>query len=198
MGSTYDNAGRADMERRLDAMIQYRKEGHSWAEVAVVGGYSDKASAFTAVKRELAKRRGITDESLIELRQIEDLRDEDLRLKLHEIIGNTHYVVNSGKIVMGPDGVTPLLDDGPAMAAIDRLGRIAERYANRHGLNQPQGFLIALGQRTDVEAQVVADAVLAMAEKMAFAPDVRLRMLELAMEHLETAAAEEVEQPGDG
>ena len=50
-----------------------------------------------------------------------------------------HYVVTqSGKIVLDPETDQPMLDDGPVLAAIDRLVKILDRVAKLRGLDAPQ------------------------------------------------------------
>lgn len=176
-------------KRRI--VIRAKLEGLSYEKAAELAGYAGRASAAAAVKEAYKYEREHLQHDLEVLRQIEDDRDDDLRRRCYEIMGATHYVLNQGVVVNGPDG-EPLRNPAPVLAAIDRLDRIAGRYALRHGLNETQKFQIALGQRVDAEAATVADVVFAVVDELGLPPDVRMVMLDAMQRRLERAAAEDV------
>lgn len=69
-----------------------------------------------------------------QFRQVELDRLDDLAVKAYEVLGRNHVVAQQGKIVRDDEG-TPLLDDAPTLAAIDRLVKISERRAKLLGLD---------------------------------------------------------------
>lgn len=177
-------------KRRL--VVQAKLEGKTYEEAARLAGYAGRASASAAVREALKYERESLVHDLVELRQIEDARDDDLRRKCYAVINSPHhYVLYKGEIVNDPEGV-PLEDAGPVLAAIDRLDRIASRYALRHGLNEPVKFDLALAQRVDAEAATVADVVFAIVDELGLPPDMRLAMLTAAQRRLELVASQDV------
>lgn len=71
-----------------------------------------------------------------ELRAIELDRLDRAIVRVFEVLAKTHVVVQNGKVVTGADG-RPLVDDMPALQAIDRLIRISERRCKMLGLDAP-------------------------------------------------------------
>lgn len=179
-----DQADAAAKRRRV---IQARLEGATWDVAAVAGGYADRGSAYHAVTAALKNEREALGHDLVELRQVEDDRNNDLRQRLYAIIRADHVVVSQGRIVKDDDGV-PLRDHAPVMAAIAQLGRIADRHALLHGLNAAKELSIALDARSSVEASVVADTLFAVADAMGLPPDMRRMMLETMGEQLARVA----------
>lgn len=134
--------------------------GHSRAELAAVAkrrakliDYRRKKIPYTAFYEELgyasvnAARRDFAralEESIAaqhasaEVYREEQLSELDyLAEEAHKILRARHYVVTqSGKLVEHPETGEPLLDDGPALAAIDRLVKILDRVAKLRGLDQ--------------------------------------------------------------
>ena len=192
-GQQPDPADRADAASKRRRVIVARREGASWEEAAAAGGYSNRASAYTAVKEALRHEREFLRHDLLEMRQIEDDRDDDLRTRLYAILNASHPVLYKGEIVKTDDG-EPLQDVAPVLAAVAALGRIAERHALRHGINEDKGIKIALNARSDVEASVVSDALFAVCESLGLPPDIRRAMLGEAQNYLERVAREAPEQ----
>lgn len=134
--------------------------GHSRAELAAVAkrrakliDYRRKKIPYTVFYEELgyvsvnAARRDFTralEESIAaqhasaEVYREEQLGELDyLAEEAHKILRTRHYVVTqSGKLVEHPETGEPLLDDGPVLAAIDRLVKILDRVAKLRGLDQ--------------------------------------------------------------
>lgn len=193
-GQKPDPADRYDAATKRRMAIAARLEGMTWDQVAAAAGYASRGAAFTAVVDAFRQERESMQHDLLELRQIEDERDDDLRRRLYQIIRAEHLVVSDGQIVKGPDGV-PLKDPRPILMAIDRLDRIATRHALRHGLNAAKELSIALNARTDTEAQVVADTLFAVCDLLGLPPDLRRQLLGAAQTHLEQVARDTPEQP---
>jgi len=91
-----------------------------------------KSSAYEAVQRALADT---VREPADEVRQLELLRLDELHRAALGVMEATHYVVDKGTVVQWEGA--PLVDDGPVLAAIDRLLRIQERRAKLLGLDAP-------------------------------------------------------------
>lgn len=188
-----DPADRTEAAAKRRRVIAARRAGASWEQAAVAGGYADRGAAYNAVKEAFRMERESMQHDLIELRQMEDERDDHLRRVLHGIMTSEHLVVSDGRIVKGEDG-EPLHDPRPVLMAIDRLNVIANRYALRHGINADKELKIALNARSDTEAQVVADTVFAVCSALGLPPDMRRSMLEAAQQHLAQVAQDAPEQ----
>jgi hypothetical protein len=184
-----------DAATKRRRVLQARREGATWEQAAVYAGYADRSAAYNAIKGALKNEREQLAHDLIEQRQIEDDRDDDLRQRLYKILDADHLVVSDGRIVKDEEGI-PLKDPRPVLMAVDRLGRIADRYALRHGLNAPKELKIALDARQHMEASVVADTLLRVAEAMGLDPSTRQLMLEHMQREL-TAVASEQHALGD-
>lgn len=189
-----DPADRADAAAKRRRVIAARRAGATWDQAARAGGYGDRGAAYQAVKEAFRQEREAMQHDLIELRQMEDERDDHLRRILHGILTAEHLLVSDGRIVKGPDG-EPLHDSRPVLMAIDRLNVIGNRYALRHGINADKELKIALNARTDTEAQVVADTVFAVCAALGLPPDMRRTMLEAAQQHLAQVASDVPDQP---
>jgi hypothetical protein len=187
-----------ELAARRARAVQLRISGLSYQQIAqqVPEYRGNRATAFRDIKDALAQAREHQAADLEELRQIEDERDDDLRRRLFAIMARPHYVVQNGKMINGPDG-QPLRDDMMVLQAIDRLDRIGIRFARRHGLDQPEKIEIALSRRTDVEASLVVEAILAASSSAGLAPEQRMRMLEAAQAHLTAVDGEVVSETED-
>jgi hypothetical protein len=85
------------------------------------------------------------------LRSLELARLDALQGRTWAVMEREHVTVSHGKIIRGEDG-KPLRDDGPLLAAVDRLLKIAERRARLLGLDAPtRTELITLDQ---VDAEI--------------------------------------------
>jgi transcriptional regulator with XRE-family HTH domain len=63
------------------------------------------------------------------------------------VLERDHYIVNSGRLVEGPDG-TLLLDDGPKLAAVDRILKVSAERRRLLGLDEPQEVRATVTQTT--------------------------------------------------
>lgn len=125
------------VQERVTEAIQLRLQYRTWTEIADTLGWGGKSSAFTAVKRELERRRAAMDDSLDELRTREFDRLEALGREALAVLEKDHLVVNAGRVVFfGPDGQErPLLDDGLKLAAINTLIKVSESLRKLLGLD---------------------------------------------------------------
>lgn len=191
-------SGNPDEEMRL---LERRKQGAhlrvvvglQWDEVAKAVGYTSGVHASNDINRYLKRLRRETDHELEGLQHQQDLRYDAMRRKAYGIMMASHPLVQSGKIVMGTDGRTPLQDVGPQLAALQTLLRIEKQWAELHGTEASKKLEIALEGRADLESNLVAEAVLAAAQVLNLDPAQRMLALEAAASRLEVVDAEVVE-----
>lgn len=134
------------------AAARLRITGKSYEQIAEELGYSDKAAAYNAVMRNL---KAIRREPAEELLKLELARLDEMRTVARQIMLKEHYAHSGGKLIYMPaeDGCsTPMPDDGPRLAAIDRLVSIANRYAKFTGLDAV--VKVQLLSLEDVQAEI--------------------------------------------
>jgi DNA-binding transcriptional MerR regulator len=184
-----ESGKRAAVAERRNRAIKLKNTGLSWWQVAEAmdyrnaAGEPDPAKACVDVSRALKQQISEMRQNLEELVLLADHREDDLRRKLNMILSTRHPLVQGGKLVKDDDG-EQVYDLAPHFAAIDRLIKLEEKYAQRHGLNAPEKLQVALERRTDVEAAVVAEAILAGFDAANLAPQERMLALEAAQSHL--------------
>jgi hypothetical protein len=115
-------------QRRAQA-LKLRLTGARYDDIAAQLGYSTRAAAIQDVQRALVAS---VHEPAEELRALEVQRLDMLWQTALRVLTRQHVTVSNGKVVH-LDG-TPVKDDGPILAAIDRLLRIQERRAKLLGL----------------------------------------------------------------
>jgi hypothetical protein len=118
---------------KVTRALQLRIANRTWDEIAEMVGYSDRAAAYNAVKREMDKRREQAAETAEQLRDIESERLDAMAVAAMEILKTIHYATANGKVVEYDGRI--LEDDGPRLAAIDRLLRISESRRRLFGLD---------------------------------------------------------------
>ncbi len=125
----------------------------SWAEVAAACGYHSEQAAYLAVKQETNRRAAELDESLDHIRRRELSRLDRMSAAAQRVLEKEHVLVSGGRVVrqvlddgdgspvldkFGEPVLVPLKDDGPALAAIDRLLKISESRRKLLGLDAAQ------------------------------------------------------------
>lgn len=133
-----DNTGRfartLDSAQRDAEACEMRSRNHTYQEIADALGYGDRANAYRAVQQALA---AVPVEAVEELRRLHMGRLDYLATQALAVLEREHLTISQGgKIVTDADG-RPILDDGPTLAALDRLLRIQERQAKLMGLDAP-------------------------------------------------------------
>lgn len=131
--------------RDADA-CRLRSQGLDYQEIADQLHYASKSSAYEAVQRAL---KATVQEPADELRHLELLRLDELARRARTVLESTHYVVDKGTVVIWNG--EPLVDDGPVLAAVDRLLKVQERRAKLLGLDSPQ--------RVSIDAQQLGDDI---------------------------------------
>ncbi len=150
------------------------------------------------IVRALKAYRARADHAVEERITAQELRFQDIRRQLYGVLARPHYVLHQGQVVHGPDGTTPLRDDGPILQALGQLRGLEDQSARLHGTYQREKLDIALGRRVDEEASDVVEAILAgFSAVPELEPAVRQRALEAAGAHLRTIEGEVVEEGMD-
>ena len=110
-----------------------KNRGLSYRKIATEMGWANPSTAFYAVQRAIAD---IPREDTEELIARELLKLDYMEEQAAEIMHKHHcHISASGKVVT-LDGEI-ITDDGPALQAMDRLLKIADRRAKLLGLNAP-------------------------------------------------------------
>jgi hypothetical protein len=130
---------------------ELRAQGLTYQKIADELGFGHKDSARLAVRRAL---RDIVKGPAEQLLKLEADRLDTLYEEALEVLQRDHVTVSHGKVITVADPDTgeekPLLDDGPKLAAIDRLVKIRESYRKLFGLDQPAKVQLSGGVRYEV------------------------------------------------
>jgi len=114
------------------AACRLRTDGRTYQQIADDLGFTDPSAARKSVERALA---AVVAEPAGRLRTIELARLDAATAKAFDVLNRDHIVVNNGRVIMDPATGRPLRDDGPTLAAIDRIVRLSERRARLCGLD---------------------------------------------------------------
>ena len=134
--------GRKEQLAERNAQIwRLRLENKTQREIATAVGLSQ--AQVSAVLAEMIKDR--KDEASEALREFEVGKLDRLERAMLDVLDREHLTIQGGKVVrdsyVREDGTEydgePYRDDGPAMAAVDRLLKIAQRRAALLGLDSP-------------------------------------------------------------
>lgn len=109
-----------------------RTQGWTYQRIADHLGLKQRADAYNAVKRVLD---ATVREAGEDIRALELERLDRLEAAANEVLEREHVTVSNGRVVVLHEA--PLPDDGPVLAAIDRLLKIQERRARLLGLDAP-------------------------------------------------------------
>lgn len=128
-----------ETDRRVHEAIQMRLQYKTWTQIAEALGWNTHTAAFEAVRREQYRRRAMVDESLDEMRERETERLEALGMAALRVLETKHYAVSGGTVVTRENPVTgevtEMLDDGPALAAVNTLVKVSESLRKLLGLD---------------------------------------------------------------
>jgi hypothetical protein len=158
----YNRKNPAEQAEKAAIVFQLKLDGHSFRAIEAITAAPDGptrgdripwTTARDLLREELARR---VDPKIDQYRalHLERLEGELVRLnELEEraklVLGRHHITVNNGRVI-AVDG-EPLQDDGPVLAAIDRLIKIEDA---RRKNNESQRKLLGLDAPTKVDAQV--------------------------------------------
>ncbi|MFE2311661.1 hypothetical protein ACFXC8_00420 [Streptomyces sp. NPDC059441] len=132
---------------------QLRADGWTLTAIAEELGYYDRSTARRAILGALREVVRGPAENLVatEAARLDALYEEALEVLLRD-----HVTVSHGKVIKDDDG-NPLIDDGPKLAAIDRLVKVRESYRKLLGLDAPS--------RVSVDAQQLGDEISALLDR---------------------------------
>lgn len=137
---------RAAIDIRRAKAVEMRIKGATWQQIADECGYADRGAACTDIRRFREETRAEAEEKLAELRALEVDRLDLLIAKAFEVLERKHLTISGGKVIrMIADGEVAedgepgeaLVDDGPTLAAIDRITKLSESRRKLLGLDSP-------------------------------------------------------------
>lgn len=137
-------------ERDAEA-AQLRARGVGYREIAERLGFEDHSGAYRAVQRALVRT---VAEPAAEVRAVQVAQLDMLTQQALVVLEREHITIQQGRVVLleGEDGVSrPVQDDGPVLAAIDRLLKIQERRAKLLGLDAPARHEVVTLDAIDAE-----------------------------------------------
>lgn len=136
-------------ERDAEACRLY-VAGKTYLEISNELGYGGKGHAHKAVQRVLLET---VQEPADEVRALLKARNEEIYRMALAIALKDHLAHGNGRIVYGRDGVA-LTDDGPKLAAMDRMQRALAELAKLHGAHAPTKFEGAIPPLEVIRAQI--------------------------------------------
>lgn len=117
------------LDRRAKA-CKLRVQGYTYAQIAEQLGYSSEKVAQVDVSRALKSYVEYQAQSVEELRAAELAKLEAAERVVNKVLKRKHVLVNNGRVVYTDDedghGINPIIDDGPTLAAVDRVVKISE------------------------------------------------------------------------
>lgn len=152
IGTTRDSKGRFEYTiasaTRDAAAAEMRAVPNppTYQEIADRLGYASKGDAWRGVRRAIDSVLQASAEKLI---QTEAGQLDELYVEALEVLARNHVMVSQGRVVFGDDG-RPLLDDGPKLAAIDRLLKVRESYRKLFGLDAATKTEVSGGVRYEI------------------------------------------------
>jgi hypothetical protein len=158
----YNRTNPAEKAEKAAIVFQLKLDGHSFRAIEAItaapNGPTDGVripwtTARDLLREELARRVDpkIDAYRALHLERLEGelVRLNELEERAKQVLDRHHITVNNGRVI-AIDG-EPLQDDGPVLAAIDRLIKIEDA---RRKNNAEQRKLLGLDAPTKVDAQV--------------------------------------------
>lgn len=143
---TLSNAQRDAEAARL------RARGLTFQQIADQLGYSDRSAARMGWKRVID---GVVIEAREDVLKLELDKLDRMEREAIEIMETFHFVVSDGRIVFTGDkddpNRTPLHDDGPRLAAIDRWLKVSQHRAKLMGVYAPTRSEVVTLESVDAE-----------------------------------------------
>ena len=131
MGRRMDGAAsvqRAAAVERAKRVVDLRAEGKTFEEIADELGVS-----IGLVHRDLERTLAhVADPNVAALRAKQGAELTMMKAVVLDVVQRRHLAINQAGVVRDDEG-KPLMDDGPLLAAVDRLIRIGEREAKLYG-----------------------------------------------------------------
>jgi hypothetical protein len=170
--------------------------GLTWEEAAKATGFNSPQACQISVSRHMKKVARETEKELEPMIAAIDMRYDSMRKRIHGILAADHPVVQNGVIIRDDQG-RPLKDAGPVLAALNTWLSIEKSWSATHGTDASKKLEIALEKRSDLEANLISEAVMAGIQALGLEPAQRMIALEAAAARLEIVDAEVVEDPGE-
>lgn len=159
----YNRRNPAEQAEKAAIVFQLKLDGHSFRAIEAITAAPDGPTAGERIpwttardllREELARRVDpkIDAYRSLHLERLEGelVRLNELEARTRQVLDRHHITVNNGRVIKLDDG-EPLQDDGPVLAAIDRLIKIEDA---RRKNNAEQRKLLGLDAPTKVDAQV--------------------------------------------
>jgi hypothetical protein len=108
------------------------------------------------------------------------MRYDAMRKRVHGVLAADHPLVQNGVIIRDDQG-RPLKDAGPVLAAMNTWLSIEKSWSATHGTDASKKLEIALEKRSDLEANLISEAVMAGIEALGLEP-ARVSPMMLALE----------------
>ncbi len=132
-------AQRAVTAERRAKLIQERLKGRLFEDIWEELGYASRSAATKDFHRAFELRIADQRTSVEVYRELELTRLDQYTLEAIQVLHTRHYAITpSGKVGRHPETDEVLIDDGPTLAALDRLLKIQARRARLLGLDAPQ------------------------------------------------------------
>lgn len=132
---------RNQAERDAWAAARWTLNGWTYQQIAEALGLTAKSTAHDCVQRGLYSIREATEAEVVKARAAQRARLAYVVEKAHEVLETKHVTISYGQIMKDDDG-KPLIDDGPALAAIDRIIRASESLRKLDGLDAPAAMQV--------------------------------------------------------
>jgi hypothetical protein len=166
--------------------------GLTWDETAKATGFNTPQACQTTVSRHMKQVARNTEKELEPMIAQLDMRFDAMRKRVHSVLAGDHPLVQNGVIVRDDQG-RPLKDAGPVLAAINTWLSIEKSWSATHGTDASKKLEIALEKRSDLEANLISEAVMAGIEALGLEPAQRMLALEAAAARLEIVDGEVID-----
>lgn len=164
-------ARRAVTAERRAKLIQERLKGRLFEDIWEELGYASRTAATRDFGRAFEQRITEQRTSVEVYREVELTRLDQLTLEAINVLRTRHFAITpSGKVGRHPDTNEVLVDDGPTLAAIDRLLKIQDRRAKLLGLNAPQKVEVLTIDAIDARIAELNDELAALDREAGAAP----------------------------
>lgn len=151
-------AQRAATAERRSKAVAMRLTGASFEAIAGELGYNSRGAACQDIGRALEAHVAEQARSVEAYREEELQRLDLLLVEAWTILKRAHVTVSHGRVIRDEETGQALLDDGPVLAAIDRILKIQERRSKFLGLDAPTRVEAITLDAIDVEiARLVAE-----------------------------------------
>lgn len=194
MGVSPDNrtAKQAEIAIRRTEAMRLAVAGLTYQEIADRLGYSSRQVAQKDVKRALDQYRAEQRAMAEHMVTMTEARLDDALRVASEVMHSQHFAHSGGTIVQAPDAsgeLRPLYDDGPRLAAVDRVRAIEESRRKLLGLDAPTKAAIDLtvGAAAELAGQVgtiAADVIEHVLSALGLSAEQRAEGARLAGERL--------------